>query len=353
MKELYDANPCKKRAERLCRKTDIGLLNSANYLIDKMEHSFIDNTTALARKVDEARAYLTEREENRLSGVFYSAYSILEDAAKSGSLSKIRDALDSFDDLTVKHDSLRIASLGDGFFSEKDENILVDFIRNEQDPDGKHLRVATKCTQSSSEYSKLELNKAIEAIKSLNKNLYEETLCHITDILIVNSNRINAASSFKSFGVVFLRELEPEQNWTTYLEHLVHESAHHLVFSIWHSIRLIDQDKGRLLSSPLRPDPRPISAVYHAAAVLSRIIFVLGLAYDSDKYTSIKRTARYNFSNTSSLLEQFCDAYNVIKENAVLTGIGERLLENFKILAVSYNRESTLFVGREVSLNHE
>ncbi len=351
MRSVFDAKPCRVRARVLCRKTDTGLLYSAEYLNSKLKCICKFETNSLENCISEAQSYLNENTENRLSGVFYSAYSLLEDSIISKNMKRIESALDNFDNLNVKSIELRVSALGDGSFSLSEEYILCELIKNEQDPNNIYDVVAEPCELNSAQYSISQLKKAITVINELSNDLYGETLCHLTEILIVKSNQINAASSFKSFGVVFMRELESEQDWTTYLEHLIHESAHHLVFSIWHSQRLIEKDKGILLCSPLRPDPRPISAVFHAAGVLSRIIFILGLAYDSGKYKNLKRTAKYNFPNTESLLNQFHDAFYAIESNAILSETGNKLLCSFKNLAQEYNRNSTLFIGREVSQN--
>jgi HEXXH motif-containing protein len=133
-----------------------------------------------------------------------------------------------------------------------------------------------------------------------------------------------------------LKFLKPSQTWTTYLEHIVHEAAHHLLFALFYGYDVFKAGSSGRFRSPLRSDERPLDAVFHAMFVLARIIFILRRIKDSGLYPDFHRTATYSFHNPLPLIEQFRQAYDVIKRNAQLTEYGVGLLDATHRFAEEY-----------------
>src|SRR5262249_2198969 len=112
------------------------------------------------------------------------------------------------------------------------------------------------------ERSMSAVQEALEAIELCAPTLGKEIAQIVTDIVIIDSSKTNAASSFQAPGVIVLKFLRPFQTWTTYLEHIPHEAAHHLLYAIFNSNDVFRSGKAERFRSPLRSDLRPLDAVF-------------------------------------------------------------------------------------------
>ena len=158
----------------------------------------------------------------------------------------------------------------------------------------------------------------------------------VSEIMVVKAGDMNAASCFNTFGLIFVSEFEPHQNWTRYLEHIVHESAHYHVFAVCTVDPLVDEPDVARFKSPFRSEPRPPYAIYHAMFVLARTIHVFRQMAHKTRYAAdLARvsTSYNNAGNDLSFEDKFKMTYDVLKNDVRLTAIGARLLESCRQLA--------------------
>ena len=136
-----------------------------------------------------------------------------------------------------------------------------------------------------------------------------------------------------------MKELQVDQDWTAYFEHVVHEGAHHALFALMGSHRLFaeGQENGKY-TSPFRSEPRPLDAIYHAAFVLSRLCDALEVAGLGAFIRTYSRTAKYNYDNPKGIPAQFYDAYGVLAEHARLTAEGNQVLASAKAVVDGYSK---------------
>src|ERR1017187_1270714 len=77
------------------------------------------------------------------------------------------------------------------------------------------------------------LRRTIDHIARTDPLTFGEISALISEIGVFESPTLNAGTSFPAFGLLYVRVLSGEQTWTAYLEHLVHEAAHHYLFGLW------------------------------------------------------------------------------------------------------------------------
>jgi hypothetical protein len=180
------------------------------------------------------------------------------------------------------------------------------------------------------------LEAALERIRSLVPAYHREMRECVTNILIVRSDCLNAGSSYHAYGIIFLKELQPGQDWSAYFEHIIHESAHHALFAIMAAHRLFDAGQpDKRYPSPFRREPRPPDAIFHAAFVLSRLCDALESAGLGAFARTSARTARYIHDNPKPIPDQFYDAYEVLTRNVRLTNEGRQILASAKTIVDS------------------
>ena len=177
------------------------------------------------------------------------------------------------------------------------------------------------------------LEVALNHIRTMAPAYHRELRECVTDIVIVRSDCLNAGSSYQAFGVIFLKELQPGQDWSAYFEHIIHESAHHALFAIMavHRLFAAGQPDERY-PSPFRQEPRPVDAIFHAAFVLSRLCDALETARVGAFARTPARTARYIHDNPKPIPDQFYDAYEVLTRNVRLTDEGRQILASAKTI---------------------
>lgn len=175
------------------------------------------------------------------------------------------------------------------------------------------------------------LEMALDRIRCLVPAYHRELRQCVTDIVIVRSDCLNAGSSYHAYGIIFLKELQPGQDWSAYFEHIIHEAAHHALFAIMAAHRLFaaGQPDGRY-ASPFRREPRPADAIFHAAFVLSRLCDALETAGLGGFARTPARTARYIHDNSKPIPDQFYDAYEVLTRDVQLTDEGRQILASAK-----------------------
>ncbi|MDX7990351.1 aKG-HExxH-type peptide beta-hydroxylase [Xenorhabdus littoralis] len=115
----------------------------------------------------------------------------------------------------------------------------------------------------------------LEAIELLSTNsvVMDYTLRNLIGrVVIVSCDSLVATSSVLFLGLIVI---SPKENWTLsdYVENIIHEMSHIELYIK----QLLDPlvSTGTYLKSPFRDQPRPANGVFHAAFVLTRIVFYM------------------------------------------------------------------------------
>ena len=156
----------------------------------------------------------------------------------------------------------------------------------------------------------------------------DEIYSLISEISFINTESLNAGSSFPIYGCLYLNILRESEPWTAYLEHVVHETAHHLLFAIWAFDPILKSTPAQTFLSPLRKEPRPLSAIFHQMFVLSRVLRVWDLFQRSAAFGPEIYTAYTNYQNDrdgQNFTEKFWIAAEIIQKNAALTTVGNAI----------------------------
>jgi hypothetical protein len=184
---------------------------------------------------------------------------------------------------------------------------------------------------------------ALDWLATCDPELHGELQVYLTDILLMHSDTINAASSVKSYGIVRMSHLKEGQSWTRYYENLVHEAAHQHLNYLWHQDEIILNEDSGTYSSPLRREPRPLSGIFHAAFVLARTMRGLRSLQNSPEYDP-KRfpivTGYNNKKNPAGFKEKFDDCIITLDKHAEFTVLGQQLYAELKNFATQNDNDA-------------
>lgn len=167
------------------------------------------------------------------------------------------------------------------------------------------------------------LNQALNLIKAVDQDYYQESLNLTSGYLIVNSKRFIAGSSFPLLSLITLADTH-DTFWLA--DYVVHESAHQYLYYLMQQDRICSGEG--LYTSPLRKDPRPIEGIYHAVFVLARLVdfFTQAKNKGSIIYGNGFFDAEFIESQISNYTERFYDGLSNVKKHATLTKLGQDLL---------------------------
>jgi len=180
------------------------------------------------------------------------------------------------------------------------------------------------------------VQKSFSVLSEIDTILYDETISVVTDLVYFQSDQTTSGSSFNCLGLIGMNSITDEQNWTTALEMIVHEAAHQIVYNIMaDELLILNEDVGKFKSS-LRSDPRPLSGIFHAMVVLSRMIYVMSKLTHSEQFREEGIQiipARNNARNIDSYHNKYFAVLEVIERNANLSKTGWEMVESSKKLA--------------------
>lgn len=120
---------------------------------------------------------------------------------------------------------------------------------------------------------KEKINKALHILRKHDYSAYKEINCHIDTIYLTGPGEgyyIRSGCNFYMSGLILLYGHE-KNSVPYYIEHIIHECAHHTLNVINSCDELVTNDISERFSAPLRNDPRPMIGLFHAFFVLSRI----------------------------------------------------------------------------------
>jgi HEXXH motif-containing protein len=335
-----DAQPDAARARALKNGMDLRLADSLLYLLNRAEatlsSSYPETRDTLSRVRQEVEAT-----GGKLRGTVYAFHTQLAQAMRAGDVAAVNDTIQALAHVKMAPAEPQIVPLGSAQFTEAEAKTFYETVRSDYDstyskpfdaspPDHTEIRDMTSAIAS-----------VLQKLQAKDPETHGEIEAYVSDFVVIRSNHINAGTCFKAFGLLYLTVLREGQEWTTYLENIVHEAAHHHLFALWTIDRIIESDGDRLYKSPLRTEPRPMSGIFHAMFVLARTIRALNLFQADPLYAAeIERVSTgYNQAkNPATHQDKFLDTYETIRNHARLTPLGSELLESCREMALSPTR---------------
>ncbi|MBD2801446.1 hypothetical protein ID854_13505 [Xenorhabdus sp. M] len=329
MLDIYDARPDAIRDITLREQINERLINSLSYIFEQCNISGFNCNSAeeIIRNLNKKR---------KISGMVHVLHNRILQAIEDENVILIKDILDSFKELNYIEQSPRTIGLFTNGYTQSLHQFYYDTCDYGMiNTYGYHFDGDIP-SKKELEHSTHAVEKSLNRMKEVDRDLFDELNSLITDIIIVNSPTMNAGSSLNTFGIIRMSQLRENQIWTRYFENLAHEAGHnHLNMLFFIDPIILNEDSGTY-KSPLRREARPLSGIYHAMFVLARtmrILKKLSSYHDYDPILERVDTAYNNANNSASFEEKFYDCWNIILENAKLTELGKKLMNSIREMA--------------------
>ena len=182
------------------------------------------------------------------------------------------------------------------------------------------------------------IGEALARISASDGESYDEFEALVTDIVLLASSGVVEGSCFNALGCIYLSTVEEHQSWVHLVDMIIHETAHHLLYTYWSKAPLILNDRQGLYNSPFRTEKRPLSGIYHAMCVLARTIRILKILERTDSFVNEIKIYYYNdatHSGVNELEKEFLATYEIIKRHADLSGVGKSIMEESREMALA------------------
>ncbi len=327
MPDLVDARPCGERSSALKTHADQRILESLQYLRDVLALEAVvpvavgDAIEAIAKRVTNGE---------RLSAGASALYTLLVRAIRAGDTDGALSLLQAATPDRMLSGSLVVSPQGR---ARKDPVVqtLFDAVLG-----GEHRReYAIRYDVAPPDPASLDRSldsvaSVLALLKEKDSESHAEIHDYVSDLLVVDSNEINAGTSFRAHGVILLRQLGRDRAWTTYLENIVHETAHLHLFMVWTQDSVFRSGAEDRARSPLRTGERPLSGIYHAMFVLARTIRIVRLFAADPRFAAdvAAMSTSYNYlKNPASFETKFYETVDLL-ERADLTPVGRGLLDS-------------------------
>lgn len=324
MLDINNAAPCANRAQKVVKIVDRKILNNVIYLLSVYEEAVGADFKALKKSLKLATEQLDVCEE-KLSSIVHSVHSQLLTAIRNNDPDSALKAIKQLPHKLFVNKGIELTCyVEDEIYSP---TIKADY--NKMYP---HLGFKGVSPDDDVAPSSLKsLDYALNVLKSVSPEYYDE-LSTITDRIMLFKADFSAGTCFDTFGLFYVNQLEPEQNWTRYFGDIVHESSHILLYGI-STIDPIVKDKDGTYITPLRKEPRPLYMAFHQMFVLARTLMIVNKVKEHSEYTEFSSSMDESYTN-SAVRDDFDKAYKVIYDNKnKLTEIGLRIMESCKEIA--------------------
>ena len=326
MLALEDARPCGERARWLKDKADDKLLDSLVYLEEVL--------TRAGYVAPELRLALDAARRRRRAGMSFAAaayafHSLFVDEMRGGEITGFLELAGKLDPDHLAGSSRVLSRQGSARDNAFVQDLFDRLMAHEHAHEYKTSYDARPPSDEPFGRSRAEVDRVLALLEAHDPETRAEIETLVSDILIIESDEINAGTSFRAHGLVLLRELVEPRDWTTYLENLVHEAAHLHLFLVWTQDPIFVSDPSVRRSSPLRRGERPLSGIFHAMFVLARTIRAVRLFAEIPELAAAVEnmsTAYNNLRNPAPFEQKFEQACAALAD-AELTPVGQGLLE--------------------------
>lgn len=335
MLDFADARPDSARDRQLRLTMDAQLLRSFIYLLEQAESSLKNRYPKTRAELHDLLASI-ETDGVRLRGTAYAIHTQLVEAMRKGRAQNVDELLRHLPTVRWLGMKPKVLPLWSPEFTPLESQAFFSTVASDYESTYARPFDATSPSEAEAGAMKQIIESTLQKIAELDTETSGEIDGLISDFITVRSDLTNAGTCVKAFGLVYLTVLREEQEWTTYLESIVHEEAHHHLFALWTLDPLLVGGE-ELYRSPIRSEPRPMSGVFHAMFVLARTIRCLNIFRAYPKFTAeVNRlpTSYNQANNPAPLEEQFMDAYATVRDNARLTAFGAKVLESSRLMAL-------------------
>ena len=312
------------------RGADLRLCESLLYLLERSEKGGLTAGRA-AGVVQETREDLARYPAKMLRACAFEVHHLLHLALSDGDANQAVSAISSLSAigaLTTEDMIIR------GFHSathgrNSEDRLFLDVIQPEYLATTGSSADIRPPTEQALSNARLHLSRAIGVLGDYDKRSYSATSLLVSEVTVLASETIKAGTSIQSFGRVWFGDNPEDEGWLAYAEMLVHEVAHLELYLYQLDDPLLLNGSEDGYTSPFRPDPRPLSGIYHALFVLTRNIESMRLlAYMPENDSRVEcRLTRYTESlAVEEFVERFWVTERIIRDHARLTAAGEDLL---------------------------
>lgn len=178
--------------------------------------------------------------------------------------------------------------------------------------------------------TKSTIKSALNIIKLADPELYDEIEFLTNEIRVFSSGNIRAGSNFNTLGLIYMSQQGSSDEVSRYIEHIVHEAAHNLLYAHWTADPIFTNHSNKLYYTPFRRDSRPLSAIFHAMFVLARTIYIFDKIHLNAPNSLDFGNIRTNYNergNNASFKIKFIQTAEVVSKNAKLTAYGKRIFD--------------------------
>jgi hypothetical protein len=182
---------------------------------------------------------------------------------------------------------------------------------------------------SSSEFDKVRrlADDAFGVLERAEPEIGAEIRSLVTEIVFVSSvpnESFGGATSFFCWGALFLNA-NAHRSLVRLISGLTHESAHAYLFSLSLGDGFVTNPDDELHASPLRPDPRPLDGIFHAAYVSARMHYAHSRVIETGALSGSAESEARNALAASR--RAFSDGVKTLNDYASLTPLGCRVMD--------------------------
>lgn len=312
MLELSDAHPCGERSLQLFQDSQKSIQKSLSYLFSVAREPLASIFPDIQIKLKEIK------KKTAISGFYHLINSALLDAIEAEDLKQIRKLARLFINLDPATEDL-------SFVSYRSKKIptgvweLFDQVSLFHLPDGS---ANFKPSKHDYTYTKDTIQEGITILKRKVSDLWEEVSTFVKEIVILDSNRVIAGSSFKTLGLIYIKATT---NLTTMdlLDYIVHEAAHQYIFRLSAVDPLCLNPPSELYASPLRKDPRPMLGIYHATFVTARLIYLFKALESQNNEVEFSGEIKQKIAY---YIERYQAGLQTTMQHGNLTELGKKLI---------------------------
>jgi hypothetical protein len=324
------AIPELSRAREIRRGMDLRLINSLRSILERIsDRSNVECSLALDN-LSRSRDLIERSESEKLSYLAYSLHWMLKKAITAKNYDRLGFLVDQFEQPVVAEKKIRIFPLRHRPANDPCQEILIDTLASEHKETYKFDLQFSEPLADEIQASERMIARVLEHIADSDPATYVEITSLVSDIALIKEPHLNAGSSFPMYGCIYVHVLHPDHIWVRFLEHLTHETAHHWLFGVWTLDPILLEGGKDWHKSPLRNEPRPMSAIFHQMFVLSRIIRIWNIFQSSGRYGPEMYKAYTHYQNDQdgkNFTEKFWLAADVIGQHAVLTPVGAAIFD--------------------------
>lgn len=172
-----------------------------------------------------------------------------------------------------------------------------------------------------------DIDRALSLIKDVDPIIHEEIEEYVDSVKLFTGENLIGASSANFYGNIYLQrpedDFDRDERVAYFIEHIVHEASHHHATALEIHDEMVLNPPEERFDAPIRPDPRPMSGIYHATFVLTRISRVFRRLYEE---TGIEVFEEYRDRTETEWKHGYKDVVN----HGNLTPRGEQICEEFE-----------------------